>query len=319
MDPKVLQRHQWRNTLHSLAMLGGMGSLLGLIGYVMSGWVGVFWLTALWVVTVWFAPRISPRWVLRMYGASPIYPYEAQVLYRTVAELAKRAKLPVTPELYYIPSHAPNAVTLGDTQRPYIAISEGLLQMLSQRELRGVLAHEIAHIKNRDLKLMNLADSMSRITSMISTLGKLLLFLQFPLLLLGQKPIPWLLLLLLIVAPIASRLLGLALSRVREFEADREAAQLTEDPAALASALQRIEQSQFSFWQMFWPLSRSKTTSLFHTHPTSEERIERLLELRNRYPQRPQRMQPHIQQGPVFHVDPWSTPQQRTIRRVFYF
>lgn len=325
MDPKALQQHRWRNTLHTLAMLGGMGGLLGLIGYVMSGWGGVVWLSVLWLATVLFAPRVSPRWALRMNGASPIQPHEARTLYRTVQELTERANLPVAPQLYYLPSHAPNAITLGNMQRPYIAVSEGLLQMLSTRELRGVLAHEIAHIKNNDLKLMTMADSMSRVTSLISMFGQLLLLIQFPLLLFGQKTIPWLLLLLLIVAPMASRLLGLALSRVREFEADREAVRLTEDPVGLANALQRVERSQFSLWQIFWPISQSRTASLFRTHPASEERIERLMALKSRYRQRPQRIMRPSNEEPVLTLefDPWSGTWSKNSqyyhRRVYYF
>jgi heat shock protein HtpX len=140
-----------------------------------------------------------------------------------------------------------------------------------------VLAHEVAHIRNRDLWLLGLADSIQRLTRGLSTAGVILLVLSFPLLALGAATVPFDLVLLLVFAPIVSVLLALALSRTREFEADRTAAELTGDPLGLASALRQLERSQRGLWDLFLPRPQSAGGRLWRTHPAAEERIRRLL------------------------------------------
>ncbi len=171
----------------------------------------------------------------------------------------------------------PNALSVGQPGRPVIVLTRGLLAQLDGRELAGVLAHEIAHIRNRDLWLLGLAESIHRLTRALSTFGVILLVLNFPLLAMGAATVPFRLVLLLMLAPMASVLLALALSRTREFEADRTAAELTGDPRGLASALTQLERSQRSFWDLFLPRPQSAGRRLWLTHPAAEERIRRLL------------------------------------------
>jgi heat shock protein HtpX len=161
-----------------------------------------------------------------------------------------------------------------------MALTDGLLRSLDSRELAAVLAHETAHAAHGDLDLMNLADVISRVTAALSMAGQFLLVLNLPLLLLGAAPVSWALVLVLVFAPGASSLLQLALSRTREFSADAEAARLTGDPLALASALGKMERAESGFWSgVFLPGNRSPHPSLLRTHPAHAERIARLREL----------------------------------------
>jgi heat shock protein HtpX len=143
-----------------------------------------------------------------------------------------------------------------------------------------VLAHEVAHVMNRDLWLMALADTVSRLTSLLSNLGLALLVLNLPLILAGRTVVPWTTVALLVFAPTAASLLQLALSRAREFDADLDGARLTGDPAGLASALAKLERRQGRFWEeVILPGRRMPDPSLLRTHPPSRERVQRLLAL----------------------------------------
>ena len=158
-----------------------------------------------------------------------------------------------------------------------------------------MLAHELSHIRNRDLWLMMLADAIGRLTSLMSNAGLVLLVLNLPLVLTGQAVTPWALVALLVLAPTATSLLQLALSRAREFDADLDAARLTGDPAGLASALAKLERRQGRFWEeVILPGRRMPDPSLLRTHPPSGERVRRLLEL-----YAPAGPLPEIEDGPV--------------------
>lgn len=149
------------------------------------------------------------------------------------AELAARAGLPAVPVPHYVPSGVVNAFATGSKHHAAIALTDGLLRSLTPRELTGVLGHEIAHIANEDLRVMGLADSISRLTHLLALLGQLAIVLSLPALLLGVTEVNWPALLLLAVAPQLALLAQLGLSRVREFDADRLAAELTGDPHGL--------------------------------------------------------------------------------------
>ena len=171
----------------------------------------------------------------------------------------------------------PNTFAMGRPEESAVCISDGLLRLLSLRELTGVLAHEIAHIAHRDLWLMGLADAMSRAVSLASWLGQMLLLINLPLLVAGAATIPWIMPLALAFSPTIMALLQLALSRQREYDADRAAAELTGDPAGLASALAKLERRTGRFWEeMFLPGRRIPDPSLLRTYPANEERIARL-------------------------------------------
>ncbi|MEJ2326689.1 MAG: zinc metalloprotease HtpX, partial [Chromatiaceae bacterium] len=164
-----------------------------------------------------------------------------------------------------------------------IAVSDGLLRRMELRELTGVLAHEISHVANGDIRVMAFADLVSRVTGMLSLFGQILLLISLPLWLLSAADIPWLPILLLLFAPTLSALVQLALSRSREYEADRNAAELSGDPEGLASALRKLEYQQAGLWErLFMPTRRIPEPSMLRSHPPTEERVRRLLELRDR-------------------------------------
>ncbi|WP_312330195.1 zinc metalloprotease HtpX [Atlantibacter hermannii] len=179
----------------------------------------------------------------------------------------------------YVPSGVVNAFATGSKHHAAIALTDGLLRSLTPRELTGVLGHEIAHIANEDLRVMGLADSISRLTHLLALLGQLAIVLSLPTLLLGVTEVNWPALLLLAVAPQLALLAQLGLSRVREFDADRLAAELTGDPHGLASALAKIERVSRSWRAWLLPGWGNPEPSWLRTHPATAERIERLLEL----------------------------------------
>ena len=272
--------HRLSNTLHTALLLGGMVALMSALGLLLAGANGFLWTSAIAILLVLLGPRVSPRFILRMFGARPLSVHEAPGLYRLVRDLAHRANLHKIPRLYYVPSRVLNAFTIGRREDAFLGITEGLLGHLSTPELTGVLAHEIAHIRHNDMRAMSLADLISRITGLFSAFGQVLLFFNVPLLLLGRSPISWVAIVLLIAAPRLSALLQLALSRTREFEADLGAARLTGDPIGLANALRKMERYEAHVLkQILLPARRAPNRTLLGTHPETSERIRRLLEL----------------------------------------
>jgi heat shock protein HtpX len=281
LDPETARRHRVLNALHSVLLLGGMALILAACAWILAGIEGLVWALLLAVVTIALMPRVSPRLVLGMYRARPIGPHELPDLFAVLRELCRRADLPAMPGLYYVPSVTLNAFAVGNRDDAAIAVTDGMLRTLSLRELAGVLAHELSHISNNDLWVMNLADVVSRLTSIMSTVGVVLLFVTLPLLLTEAVGPAWLLLAgLLVLAPTLVSLLQLALSRAREYDADRMAAELTGDPAGLAAALAKLERYQGRMWEdILLPGRRVPDPSLLRTHPPTEERIKRLLSL----------------------------------------
>jgi heat shock protein HtpX len=271
-----------RNFVQSLVLIGGIGALMVLCTWVLFGQSGVVWAVALIAVLLLLSPRIAPELIMRMYNARRVPPQPGEPVTRIVAELAQRAELPATPSVYVIPSPVINGFATGTKSDAIIAVTHGMLSKLNMRELVGVLAHEISHIRNNDLWIMNLADTMSRFTHFMSMLGVLLFLFSLPLAFFGGQPIPWLGILLLYFAPTASSLLQLGLSRAREYDADLEGASLSGDPQALASALHKIEAVQGNIFEtIFLPGRKVPVPSLLRTHPPTEERIRRLLELQD--------------------------------------
>lgn len=274
------RRHKIRNLLHSLLLLLGMVAILGISAFAIWGGEGVVWAVLGGVLGFLLSPNVPPEWVMRMYGAVPIRPRDAPDLHELVGMLSRRAELPNPPALWWIPSPVLNAFAVGSPERAAVAVTDALLRTLTFRELAGVLAHEISHIRNNDLWIMQLADTMSRFTSLLSWLGQFLLILNVPLMLAGRATVSWLAVLVLVFAPTIMALLQLALSRAREFDADLDAAGLTGDPAGLASALEKLERYQGRFWEeILFPGRRIPEPSLLRTHPPTEERIRRLLSL----------------------------------------
>lgn len=275
-----LARRKFVNFIQSALLLGGMTLLLAGLGWTLGGGKGVFWAAAAGLVLLWLSPRLSPRLALRMYGAHPLPRADAPELHALVEDLAQRAELPYPPVLYYVPTPVMNAFTVGNRAESAIGVTDGLLRRLSLREVAGVLAHEISHIRNNDMWVMGLADLMSRMTGTLSFFGQLLVLINLPLLLFGAAALPWLPILILVAAPAVSVFLHLALSRTREYDADLDGASLTGDPLGLASALAKLERYQGGLLnRIFFPVRGVPDLSALRTHPRTERRVRRLVAL----------------------------------------
>ncbi len=269
--------HTAINFAHSAILVGGMLLILGVSGFALAGGSGLVAAIILVAMSLVLAPRVPPRALLRMYGAVPLTPAVAPALNGLMRELALRAGLPRVPQLYYVPSQVTNAFAVGSPEDAAIGVTDGLLRRLNLRELAGVLAHEVAHIRHNDLWLMNFADVLSRVTGVLANVGQLLLLINLPLILLGEATISWLAIGLLILAPLVNGLLQLALSRSREFDADRGAVALTGDAAGLAAALLKLEHYAAALLrQVVVPGHGVPQPSILRTHPPTHERILRL-------------------------------------------
>lgn len=302
MDLELAQRHRALNRLQSLLLLLAMVGLLVLVGWLFAGALGVVWSLVLAVALAVFSPSLSPRFILRMYQARELLPGQVPGLHRVVDELARRAALSRGPRLFYVPSPVLNAFALGHSGQSYLVVSEGILRKLTPRELTGVLAHEISHIRNNDTTVMGLADLFSRLTGVLSSAGQLLLVFNLPLVLFSEYHVNWWAILVLIAAPGVSALIQLALSRAREYDADIGAAELTGDPEGLAGALHKIERFQNSvFEQLVMPGRGVPEPSILRTHPHTRDRLERLRSLQ---PQRPARPRPWEPEVPEFLARP---------------
>lgn len=279
VNSRIADEHRLRNLAHTLLLIGGMALLLAVSAELILGhglWPWVLGGVALFILL----PDVSSHWVLQMYRARPVSPRTEPTLIALLEELSRRAGLERVPDLYWIPSRSFNAFAVGARDRSAVAVTAGLLERLSLRELAAVLAHEISHVANNDMRLLGLADLASRLTHVLSMTGLLLALVALPLMLLGYASISVFGLLLLIAAPHLSALLQMALSRIREFEADREAARITGDPRGLASALNKLEPQRRGLWQrILYPGYGDTGPSLLRSHPPTEERIDRLLEL----------------------------------------
>ncbi|MDH2013615.1 zinc metalloprotease HtpX [Pseudomonas juntendi] len=272
-------RHRWLNRLQTALLVLTLLGIAAVAGSLLLGDGGLWLALAAAGFTLLLEPAAASGLTLRLYGARPLYPDEAPDLWAVLRELAARAGLPAVPVPRYVPSGVVNAFATGSKHHAAIALTDGLLRSLTPRELTGVLGHEIAHIANEDLRVMGLADSISRLTHLLALLGQLAIVLSLPALLLGVAEVNWPALLLLAVAPQLALLAQLGLSRVREFDADRLAAELTGDPHGLASALAKIERVSRSWRAWLLPGWGNPEPSWLRTHPATAERIERLLEL----------------------------------------
>ena len=267
-------------------LMAGIMALFGMVGAVLGGGQGMLLALALGLGTNLWAYWYSDTMVLKLYNARAVDAGSAPQLYQTVRELADRARLPM-PKVFLIDEAQPNAFATGrNPEHASIAATTGILRLLSVRELRGVLAHELAHVKHRDILTSTITAS---IAGAISTLAHIGMFFG------GRDDEhrnPILAILVLILAPIAAMLIQLAISRGREYEADRGGADISGDPRALADALAKIdryargvpletaeEHPATAQMMIVNPLHGGGIAGLFSTHPPTEERIDRLLAL----------------------------------------
>ena len=273
------------NAIQSILLLGVMGVIFALIGKLIAGLEGIAVAVISCIVVILLSPRLSPAIVLQMYRARRLSPGETPGLYRIVERLADSAHLSVVPALYYIPSSIMNAFSLGRKDKTIIAVTDGLIRSLTGDEIAGIMAHEVSHIKNKDLWIMGLADFISRFTNVFSFIGIFFLILYFPAIFLGWIEFPLWTAAVIFFAPYASVLLQLALSRTREYEADADAVTLTGDPGALAAALGKIDQYPLKIWDLiFLPGQRVPAPSILRTHPHTMKRIARLKDIAERTP-----------------------------------
>jgi heat shock protein HtpX len=272
------------NWLKTGLLMAAVVALFGTVGALLGGGQGMLVALALALGINFWAYWFSDTMVLKLYRAQEVDERTAPQLYGTVKELAARAGLPM-PRVYLIDEAQPNAFATGrNPEHAAVAATTGILQLLTPRELRGVLGHELTHVMHRDILTSTITAS---IAGAISTLA------QFGLFFGGRDDDnrnPLVALLVLILAPIAAMLIQLAISRSREYEADRGGAEVSGDPRALADALAKIDryarglpletaETHPATAQMMIinPLSGGGLSGLFSTHPPTEERIHRLL------------------------------------------
>src|SRR5258708_3535336 len=269
------------NALKTAALLGVMSALLLLIGETLGGGqgliVGFFFAVVMNFGSYWFSDKI----VLRMYNAQEVGP--GHRLTGIVDRLAKRAQLPM-PRCYVIPDPSPNAFATGrNPEHAAVAATEGILQMLSDDELAGVLGHELAHVKHRDILTSSIAATLAAAIMMIS---------RFAMFFGGRRDDregtnPVAMLAMMILAPLAAMLIQAAISRSREYDADAGGAEIAGGPMGLVSALKKIDAGSkmipmdanpaAAHMFILKPFSISGMIGLFSTHPPTEQRIQALL------------------------------------------
>lgn len=272
--------HAWINRLQTLLLICLLLGIFMLTGWLLFGEEGLWLIALVSVAILLIGPTVASQLTLILYRARPITQHEAPELWRIMAFLAARAELTSVPTLYYVASPMVNAFTVGHRRHAAIALTDGLLRYLSIRELAAVLAHETAHVANGDLFVMGLAAYISRLIRVLALVGQILLFFTLPFVFFGYVTINWAVLLLLVFSPHLALLLQLGLSRVREFDADLKASQLTDDPEALVLALAKIERISRSWQAWLLPGWSNPESSWLRTHPATEERIRRLRLLR---------------------------------------
>ncbi len=298
--------HAWINRLQTLLLVLTLLAISALAGWLLLGSQGLWIALFAGLLALALEPTAASWLTLRLYQARPIPPEAAPQLWQTLQVLAERAELPAVPIPHYVPSPIINAFAVGNRSRAAIALTDGLLRGLTARELTGVLAHEVAHIAHGDLRVMGLADYVSRLTSLFALTAQVLLLASLPWTFVAEVDINWTGLLLLALSPHLALLAQLGLSRVREYDADRRAAELTGDPAGLASALARIERVSRSWRNLLLPGWGNPEPSWLRTHPTTAERVRRLLAMTEVAPL----------PAPEWPAGPWPRPDYPQPSRV---
>jgi heat shock protein HtpX len=288
MDTAAQNRHRVLNLVQTIMLVAGSLSLFMATAYVFFGPQGVVFAIIFGAVSLYAASQVSPSMVLRMYRARPASRQEFPAGHELLDVLSRRAGLAAKPRLYVVPSQMMNAFAVGRVHDSAICLTDKLIRSLTLRELAGVMAHEISHIANADIRVMAIADMVSRFTSFLSTFGIVTLLLNLPSLVYGgAEQVPWGAVLLLLFAPTIGALLQLGLSRTREYDADFGAVMLTGDPDGLASALLKLETAQKAHWEgMVLPGGRIPDPSLLRSHPRTADRIARLMAMKQSAPLR---------------------------------
>ncbi|NCS65128.1 MAG: protease HtpX [Hydrogenophilales bacterium CG03_land_8_20_14_0_80_62_28] len=272
------------NWLKTSLLMAAIVALFGTVGMLLGGAQGMLIALLLGGAMNLWAYWNSDKMVLRQYHAQEVDAQSGGEYYAIVQELAQRAALPM-PKVYIIDEAQPNAFATGrNPEHAAVAATRGILAMLSARELRGVMAHELTHVKNRDILTSTIS---ATVAGAISTLAQFGMFFGG-----GDRERPNFIvqIAIMILAPLAAMLIQMAISRAREFGADRGGAEISGDPESLASALRRIEahaqgtpmapaemHPETAQMMIVNPLTGGDLSGLFRTHPATEERVSRLL------------------------------------------
>lgn len=269
------------NTFQTFLLVFAMAMLAGFVGFVLGGVPGLIAAVLLTMLGIFAGSKASAKLVLRMYKAQPIHESQAPQLFDIYNEICHRADLDPFPKLYYIPTKMPNAFAVGIGDNSAVAVTDGLMRMMNPRELAGILAHEITHVRCRDTSVLGLADIFTRTISVMSRVGLLMLLFSFGGLESKTAFQFWTTGLILFFSPSIAVMLQLALSRTREFNADRGAAELTGDSRGLASALHKLDRIAHGGFlkKILGPGMRRQQPAMLRTHPPTEDRIAALLEL----------------------------------------
>ncbi|WP_458525630.1 zinc metalloprotease HtpX [Onishia taeanensis] len=273
--PRRLSR--FYNNAQTLLILIGLALVLALPGYLLAGTGGIVISLSMAALTAHLSRWMPARLILANAGAALLHRHQAPRLYQVLDELYTHTGLPMPPRLYYVHSPELNAFAVGDRRDGAIAVTDGLLNTLSLRQLAGVLAHEVTHLQHGDTRVMSMAAAMTRLTMWLAIMAQMALLMMLPLILSGELRLPWLLLLGVAISPTASTLLQLALSRSREYKADLEAVAITGDPAALASALEVIERHHGAWLRSLFGRQPPAWIGWLSSHPSPEERIRRVM------------------------------------------
>src|SRR5574343_1695547 len=274
------------NMMKTAILMAAITALFMAIGSMIGGRAGMMLALVVAVGMNFFSYWFSDKMVLKMYNAHEVDASSAPQFYGMVAELAQRAQMPM-PRVYLIDEEAPNAFATGrNPEHAAVAATTGILRVLSERELRGVMAHELAHVKHRDILISTISATMAAAISMLANFAMFFGGRDSE----GRQSNPLVGLLVSILAPIAAGLIQMAISRAREFEADRGGAEISGDPQALASALNKIHRfaqglpmeaaerhPETAQMMIMNPLSGGGLAGLFSTHPATEERVARLM------------------------------------------
>ena len=273
------------NWLKTSILMAGIVALFGAIGAALGGAQGMLLALLLGGAMNIFAYWFSDKMVLRMYNAQEVDEASSPYLYNMVKELAVRAQLPM-PRVYLIDEAQPNAFATGrNPEHAAVAATTGIVNMLSARELRGVMAHELTHVKHRDILISTISATMAGAISMLANFAMFFGNRDSS----GRSTNPLVGILVMILAPLAASLIQMAISRAREFEADRGGAEISGEPLALADALTKIDayargipmatadaHPETAQMMIMNPLSGGGLRGLFSTHPSTEERVARL-------------------------------------------
>ena len=277
------------NLMKTAVLMAAITALFMSIGALLGGQQGMMLALLVALGMNFFSYWFSDKLVLKMYNAQEVDASSAPQFYRMVSELAQRAQLPM-PKVYLINEDAPNAFATGrNPEHAAVAATTGILRVLSERELRGVMAHELAHVRHRDILISTVSATMAGAISMLANFAMFFGGRDSE----GRSTNPVVGLLVMLLAPIAASLIQMAISRAREFEADRGGAEICGDPRSLASALQKIHRyahggvpleaaerhPETAQMMIMNPLSSGGLRDLFSTHPSTEERVQRLLSM----------------------------------------